>query len=318
MAKKIRSGEVSVFEDSIAYFEPHKGISPPEKKKKIRLLSLPKLLVIILCGAVFAYCISELLKINKSNQESTSLYDNIYNDFADVLNPSLSLSKLTLPIQSSLLSSSASTPSKGGEFNTIEQNQTSHKFQQVLSKLEKLNTQNEHIVGYISVSGTAINYPILQCEDNDFYLNHAFDKSLSKPGSIFYDFRNSSVPDQNNNLIVYGHNMLNGSMFNNLMLYIDNEPLFKEGTITVYSFEGIYTYKIFSLYHAKAYDDYLRIGFNNDEDYVSWINERAKLSMFDAGIELTAESKIISLSTCINYPSDNRLAVHGVLVNVER
>lgn len=310
--------KLSDFETSIDSFCPDITISPPENNKKKSHLSLPRILIMLICASVFVYCIYSLIEIYKSNLESASLYDDIYSDFADLLGPTFAQAQSLPPTQSSSLSSSASTPSKGGNFNTIVSGTTSQKFQQALSKLEKLNAQNPDIVGYISITGTSINYPILQCEDNDFYLTHASDKMLSKAGSIFYDWRNSSTPDQNKNIVVYGHNMSNGTMFHNLRYFLDNEQLFNEGQIIIYSFDGIYTYDIFSIYYADAYDNYLRISFTGSEDYTSWLNERATLSLFKTNVNFDADSHIISLSTCLNGTSDGRIAVHGVLTNVER
>ncbi len=307
-----------IFEESIIEFVPKDGISPPEKKNRKGLISIPKLLVILLCASVFLYCMSELIAINQSNKESSDKYGNLQNDFAGIIAEALTQSAMKLPTQSNILSSSASTPSKGNEFNVIENPQTSQKFQQALSKLEQLNTQNSDIVGYINVSGTAISYPVLQCENNDFYLDHTFDKTISKSGSIFYDFRCNPDPGRNKNLIVYGHNWSNGTMFHNMRYFVDNKELFDQGVITIYSFEGIYTYKIFSVYYVDAYDDYLRINFAHDADYTEWLERRVELSIFKTDVTITPESRIVSLSTCVNGTSDGRIAIHGILTNVER
>ena len=287
-------------------------------KKKHKGIDLTRLIVILLCLSVFAYSIYSLYEIYASNLESDTLYGDIYSDFADVLNNGISLKKDTVPGQSSLLSSSPYSPSKGGSFNTIEQGSTSLKFQQALSKLESLRSQNQDIVGYISISGTGINYPLLQCGDNDFYLKHGFDKTYMKSGSIFYDFRSDATPDRNKNLIIYGHNMSNGSMFQQLENYTEKEDIFQNGTITIYSFNGIYTYEIFSVYFTSAYSNYLDIAFRSDADFVKWCEDRAMLSLYKKEVTLNKDSHIVSLSTCVNATSDGRIAVHGVLTNVER
>lgn len=308
----------NTFKDSLNTYSPDTTNSPLDKEKKSIGQFLPKLLILTLCGAVFVYCIYALWDIQKSNKESDSLYEGIYNDFADLLSSGYTQQSVLLPSKSNSLSSSPSIPSQGGNFNTITQKPASQKFHQALSKLEALKVQNHDTAGYITVTGTGINYPVVQCADNDYYLTHSFDRNLHKSGAIFYDWRCNESPEDNKNLIAYGHNMQNGSMFNQLKNIISNEKLFKDGKIIIYAFDGIYTYDIFSVYYVDAYANYLRFTFHNDDDFVRWCNERKELSLFDYDVEFTPASKLISLSTCINGTSTGRIAVHGVLVNVER
>lgn len=290
----------------------------PLLKMKKKGLDPVRLFVVFLCLAVFSYSTYSLFEIFRSNVESETLYGDIYNSFSDIIYNNVLAQKAEKPNQSSLLPSSAFNPNKGGNFNSIQNNTTSLKFQQTLSKLETLRSQNPDIVGYISISGTGINYPLLQSEDNEYYLDHGFDNTYMKSGSIFYDYRSSSIPDMNRNLIIYGHNMLNGSMFQQLEHFTENEELFKSSTITIYSFEGIYTYDIFSVYFVDAYSNYLDITFRDDDEFLSWCEERLVRSLFKDETKFNADSHIVSLSTCINATSTGRIAVHGVLTNVER
>ena len=306
------------FINSLNSYKPDKKNSPSQKEKRNLSKIVPKMLILLLCGVVFLYCIFALLEIQKSNKESDSLYEGIYNDFADLLSSGYAQHSIPMPNKSGSLPSSPSTPSQGGNFNTIIQKPTSQKFHQALSKLEALKVQNQDTAGYITVTGTGINYPIVQCADNEFYLNHSFDKNLHKSGAIFYDWRCNDSPEDNKNLIAYGHNMQNGSMFNQLKNIIGNETLFKDSKIIIYAFDGIYTYDIFSVYYVDAYANYLKFTFPSDDDFVYWCNERKELSLFEYDVEFTPASRIISLSTCINGTSSGRIAVHGVLIDVER
>lgn len=313
-----KSTQSNNFRDSLTSYLPDTSNSPKDKEKKNIAPFLPRLIILILCGAVFAYCVYALIDIQKSNSESESLYDEIFNDFADLLSSGYTQQSIVLPGKSNSLPSSPSTPSQGGNFNTIIQKPTSQKFHQALSKLESLKVQNQDTAGYITVTGTGINYPVVKCADNDYYLNHSFDRNLHKSGAIFYDWRCNDSPEDNRNLIAYGHNMQNGSMFNQLKNIIANETLFKEGKIIIYAFDGIYTYDIFSVYYVDAYENYLKFTFRTDDEFVEWCKERSELSIFDYEVEFTPASKLISLSTCINGTSSGRIAVHGVLIDVER
>ena len=305
---------------SVESFESEENTSGESvvRKKGTKSVNFASFSIILLCIAVFAYSAFSLFEIYKSNLASDVLYGDIYSDFADILNNDIIVSKNIKPQKSLLLSSSPNSPSKGGDFKPINQNTTSIKYQQSLSKLESLRSQNPDTVGYISISGTGINYPILQCSDNDYYLSHGFDRTNMKGGSIFYDYRCNPVPSLCTNLIVYGHNMSNGTMFQQLEKYTLSEELFMDGTITVYALDGIYTYEIFSVYFTDAYSDYLKMSFRGGFDLETWIQKRVELSIFKKDITIEGAKNVISLSTCINATSDGRIAVHGILIDVER
>ena len=93
-------------------------------------------------------------------------------------------------------------------------------------KVEKLQEENEDIVGWIEIEDTNISYPVLQGKDNEYYLNHNYKKEKSQKGSIFLDADYDwSIPS--NNLIIYGHNIVNDLMFKDLLKYA-NEEFYKE------------------------------------------------------------------------------------------
>ena len=87
-------------------------------------------------------------------------------------------------------------------------------------KLEELQKENSDIIGWIEIENTNIDYPVLQCSDNDFYMNHNYKKEFSINGSIFLDKAYSWNPPSSN-LLIYGHNMKNNTMFQNLLNYKD-------------------------------------------------------------------------------------------------
>ncbi|MCL1857932.1 MAG: class B sortase [Oscillospiraceae bacterium] len=184
--------------------------------------------------------------------------------------------------------------------------------------MNMLGTEISDYYGWIIVGGTRITYPVVQTDDNNFYLTHDFNKQESRSGAIFCDYRNSKDILDNRNLVIYGHNMLDGSMFSNLVQYGVNKELFENGMIELYTENTIYYYEIFSANEEDPTYGYTQTYFTGDEEYVDFLNEIKNRSVFQKDVVLDANSKIITLSTCINdFTRDRRFAVRGVLVDSE-
>ena len=165
---------------------------------------------------------------------------------------------------------------------------------------------NSDTVGYIIVEGTSINYPVVKTINNEYYLKHSFDKSYNSAGWIFMDYRNNNINDKN--IIIYGHNMKDGSMFGKLKLLKKN----KESYITYYDNNIKYRYKVFSIYEIEEEDYYLKTVFNGNE-YNNFINTLKNRSLYDYGYTPNNEDNIITLSTCTS--GSKRLVVHAYRLN---
>ncbi|MCL1792560.1 MAG: class B sortase [Oscillospiraceae bacterium] len=183
----------------------------------------------------------------------------------------------------------------------------------------KLSLRNSDMFCWIKVQYTTIDYPVVQYSDNDFYLKRDFDKLYSPSGAIFADFRNSQNIMNNRHLIIYGHNMLDNNMFQPLITaYEKREDNFKTGLIELVTAEGIYYYEIFSVGQENPYSGYIQTYFESDEEYVDFLQTIKERSNFQKDIVLDADSKIITLSTCVNeYWLDRRFVVRGVLIDVK-
>src|SRR5690625_228967 len=181
---------------------------------------------------------------------------------------------------------------------------------------DQLLSQNEDVVGWITVDGTQIDYPILQAEDNVKYLNRNFYHEESRAGSIFLDYRNDIQLDDERNIVVYGHRMKDGSMFQHITKFLD-EDFFKEHrTIEFDTLYEHYEAEIFAVYNTLTTFDYIQTYFEDDHDYENLLTEIKDYSKFDAGVEVTADDKIITLSTC-DYVLDQdqgRLVLHAKLI----
>ena len=177
-------------------------------------------------------------------------------------------------------------------------------------RFEPLLKINPEVVGWITLPGTVIDYPVVRTDDNEYYLSHDIYGNESKRGAIFMDCGNSPNAD-NRNTILYGHNMRDGSMFKDLTRY-KNEDFFEENTtLWFYTLKEITQWEIFSAYVTKSEFNYIKKDFISDEDYLSFITALKDKSMHQTEIELNAEDRIITLSTCSYEVDDARFVVHA-------
>lgn len=176
---------------------------------------------------------------------------------------------------------------------------------------------NEDVYAWITVPGTVIDYPILQhATDNTYYLNYNIDGSYGYPGCIYTENLNSK-DFTDNNTVIYGHNMKNGSMFSGLHKFED-ASFFEENTkVYIYTPEKEYEYTIFAAY---IYDDrhlLYSFDFANEQVYATYLediqNMRSMNALLREDITVTAKDKIITLVTCIGNQPDKRLLVQAVL-----
>ena len=176
---------------------------------------------------------------------------------------------------------------------------------------------NEDVYAWITIPGTVIDYPILQhATDNTYYLNYNIDGSYGYPGCIYTENMNSR-DFTDNNTVIYGHNMKNGTMFAGLHKF-ENAEFFEENTkVFIYTPEREYEYTIFAAY---IYDDrhlLYSFDFANEEVYAAYLediqNMRSMNALIREDVTVTAEDKIITLVTCIGNQPSKRLLVQAVL-----
>lgn len=195
-----------------------------------------------------------------------------------------------------------------------EPNSTNPAENSISPKMEALLTMNDETVGWLTVNNTNINYPVVQAEDNKFYLKHDYYKQKEYSGWIFMDYRNhKDVLDKNT--IIYGHNAYsNAIMFGGLPNMLRSSWLNNEENLTI-AFDSLnkqMRWKIFSIYRIKKTSDYIQTTFESDYEYAKFLDMITERSYHDFGIQVTKDDKILTLSTCAS--DDRRLVVHAVLV----
>lgn len=173
---------------------------------------------------------------------------------------------------------------------------------------------NSDTVAWLSVDRTNINYPIVQTTNNDFYLDHTFDKSFKKTGWTFMDYRNS--PDMSDdNTIFYGHNLLNGTSFGSVgKIFLDNWASDSNRSIVVLIDGKKYFYEIFSAYYIDPEIYYLQTNFNTLDEKANFIHTLKKRNIINIDVSITTDDKIITLSTCTE-DNKGRKVVHAKLIN---
>ncbi len=178
-----------------------------------------------------------------------------------------------------------------------------------------LHAVNEQIVGWISVEGTKINNPILQSDDNDYYLNRNFKGEFSRAGSVFMDYRND-VTEMSRNTVIYGHAMKNDTMFGSLKKYLEQSYANDHSVIYVDTLYESYDIEVFAAYETTIDFYYIETDFDSKEAYMDYIEEVQSRSSIAMPTTISPDDQLITLSTCNNsvQSKDKRFVVHGKLV----
>ncbi len=173
---------------------------------------------------------------------------------------------------------------------------------------------NEDTIGWITIADTSIDYPIVQASNNSYYLTHDCNGEESKYGSIFMDYHNAA-DFSDHHTILYGHNMKNGSMFHDLIEYSSHEFFDEHIYIEVHSQDVYQKWVVFSTYSTKPDFNYLQTAFDSPEEYSSFLNALLSHSeVSNEKVQVTAEDKILTLSTCSDDFGNERRVVHAKLV----
>ena len=141
----------------------------------------------------------------------------------------------------------------------------------------KLKQKNSDAIAWIKVNGTDIDFPVVKGTDNSYYLTHNFDKEKNKAGWIFADYRNK-FDGTDKNIIIYGHNMKNGSMFASLKDVIKEEWYNNENNkyIALITENENCKYQVFSVYQTETEEYYLQTNISNFKEFVEKIKGRSK------------------------------------------
>ena len=175
---------------------------------------------------------------------------------------------------------------------------------------EKLKEPNNQVVAWLRVKGTNIEYPIVQAKDNNYYLNRNFEKKYNIGGWIFVDYKNK-LDGTDKNIVVYGHNIKDNSMFGSLKNILNEEWYNNEENYVIdFIMENEeQKYQVFSIYKIETEDYYINTEFkeNKFEEFIETLKNRS-IKGFD--VEVAEEDSILTLSTCANN-NKYRVVLHA-------
>lgn len=188
--------------------------------------------------------------------------------------------------------------------------------QKYIVDFKKLKEQNSDTVAYLKVNNTDVGYVVVKGNDNEYYLNHNFNKEYNVAGWIFADYKNN-FDGTDKNIVIYGHNMQDGSMFSQLKeILTSNWQNNTNKQITLITENKTLTYEIFSSYTINPEEYYLKTNFKDEQTYLGFINTLKQRSFYDYNIDLNEKDRILTLSTCTGT-GNNRIVVHAKQINLE-
>ena len=181
----------------------------------------------------------------------------------------------------------------------------------------ELVKQNSDTVGWLIVNNTNVNYPVVQTTNNDYYLKHAFDKSSNSAGWVYADFRDD-FNELSKNTVIYAHGRKDKVMFGSLTNTLKSS-WYKNTDNQIIQFSTLKyntMWQIISIYKIQAESYYITTDFSSDESFMTFADTMLARSIYDFGVEVNEDDKLLTLSTCYN---DNgiRLVVQAKLVKIQ-
>lgn len=182
--------------------------------------------------------------------------------------------------------------------NIVVYDEVSDEFSIDFNALKEINSD---VVGYLEVNNTNISYPVVKSSDNNYYLTHNLKNEYNGSGWVFMDYRNN-LDGKDKNIIIYGHNMRDGSMFGSLKNILDSNWYKNDENriITLVTENGTEKYEVFSVYQVEKEDYYITTGFSDNSEYKQFLKNIRDRSIYDFGVGVSSEDSILTLSTCAN------------------
>lgn len=294
------------------------------RPKKYTAQTLIRLLIVLVCLGVFIY--STIMLIDRINDygESEDFYDSLadmwYSGSGIGNNPFGKVEYSFRDFRKSktydLENSEKNAEALNGEAAAAVD---SEQLIWIKSKLNALKSQCRDIAGWIKIDNTLIDYPIVQTDNNEFYLNHRFDGEFSKSGAIFVDYRNNRNFSDNKNTVIYGHNTLAKQMFGELDKFFTKSFFKNNKFVFIYTDQGIYKYEIFCVAKVNIFVDYTRTYFYDSNDFLEFVYAMKSRSVYKTDAEFTANDRILTLSTCTNsYNNEERYCIMAKLIEIQK
>lgn len=269
------------------------------KKRKIKK-KIIWYTVFIISLIVFVICILKIFLWNQDNKD------------IDKITKEINTEKITKEIPSETAENINPPENKKDDYwDYIKMDMLSVDF-------NELKKKNNDTVGFIKVNGTNVNYPIVQSNDNKYYLKHAFDKTANSAGWVFADYRNNMI-DFDKNTVIYGHSRSNQTVFGSLKKVLNkswysnkDNHIIKLSTPTENSL-----WQIVSIYTIQPESYYITTKFSNTQfqTFIKTIKERSQINFSGT---INENDKILTLSTCEDTAGTRRLVIHAKLIKLDK
>ena len=250
-----------------------------KSKKNINWI---RIILIVVFSTLIIFSIYKIIEWRKDNKANDEILDNLY-DAIEVYEEATS---------------------------TVDDGDNSENRNNYKVDFVKLKKQNKDTVAWLKVNNTEINYPVVQGKDNSYYINHNFEKKYNQAGWVFVDYKNK-LDGTDKNIVIYGHNMKNNSMFGSLPDIL-NKKWYNNNDNYIIDFvteEKEYKYQVFSVYKIETEDYYITTEFESDEfsQFIKIIKGRSYKKF---KVDVTKDDSILTLSTC-GSTNDYRIVLHA-------
>lgn len=251
----------------------------------------------VLCAGIFVFSAYQIGSYYLESRERDELYDG--------------LAALVEDARKELPAENGTEPEADAEKPTTPMERT------ILPEYAALYERNSDLVGWIKIEDTNVNYPVMQTPENEnFYLHADFDRNYNAGGCL-YAQENCDVNGPSDNVLIYGHNMKDGSMFANLAKYNDRDFWEEHREISFDTLYEHHVYEIFAVFKTSASDpdgfQYQRFVNGEDEEaFDTFVDTCKRLSFYDTKIRPEYGDKLICLSTCEYTVANGRLVVAAV------
>lgn len=277
-------------------------------KKKNKLKIMAAVSAALLLGGVLLYFKDDIAQnISENDLEPfrpIMVSQGTLNDITDELIAETTAAKI-IPIGSTQTTATAEIPQDIAVSDTLPDDVR----QSLIDSAQSLNDAYPDAIGWLYIPDTPINYPVMQSDDNDYYLSHAYDGSYLKAGSVFLDYRCESR-FMNPINIVYAHNMKNGSMFAGVLNFTDSAYFDSHRYGWLSTPETVYRVDFFSCARADWHDEL----YDGSLSAADWIPHVENLSVVCREMEYSENDRFISLSTCSYEFQNARTILTGKLV----
>ena len=204
-----------------------------------------------------------------------------------------------------------------GEIDKIEDNVDDLDYYKNIINSARKKYNNNDVVGILEINNTDYIVPVMQGDDNKYYLKHTPYGEKSSMGSVYLDYRVDI--DSSKKLLIYGHNSSNVDMpFKILEEFYDRDYYDNHKYVEVTTSNTKKKYEIFSVFVETSDFSYMDITFDNDDEYLNHINNLKSKSMYDTGVTLSKDNEILILQTCSEHPDYRNYQKKYLLIVLRR